>query len=112
MNAIVALCQFCEAHGPTYVFCTQTLRDTKLENLPRSPENSLNQNCAACTSLGNGVGMLSKDSESNTNFLSTQVPVIAEVVPLVKQAAIRSLSCEVLFSLFFQMQANALFGKS
>lgn len=33
MNAIIALCQFCESHGPRVVFCTQTLRDTKLSDL-------------------------------------------------------------------------------
>lgn len=27
MNAIVSLCHFCELHGPSVVFCTQTFRD-------------------------------------------------------------------------------------
>lgn len=27
MNAIISLCHFCELHGPSVVFCTQTFRD-------------------------------------------------------------------------------------
>lgn len=94
MNAIIALCHFCEAHGPRTVFCTQTLRDTKFEDLSLATDN-VNPNCEACNSIGNSLGMLSKDEESNTNFMSTQVPVLNDVVPLLTQAGVRSLSCEV-----------------
>lgn len=93
MNAVVALCHFCESHGPSSVFCTQTLRDSKIdEQLFNFDANKV---CAACNSIGLSLGMLSHDDESNANFLSTQTPVITEVVSLVKQAAVRSLSCEV-----------------
>lgn len=95
MNAVVALCHFCESHGPSSVFCTQTLRDSKIdEQLFNFDANKV---CAACNSIGLSLGMLSHDDESNANFLSTQTPVITEVVSLVKQAAVRSLSCEVSF---------------
>lgn len=94
MNAVIALCHFCEAHGPVPVFCTQTLRDTKIEELNFSKQ-TVNGNCSACNSIGSTIGMLSKDDESNANFLSTQVAVIADVIQLLRQAAVRSLSCEV-----------------
>lgn len=94
MNAVIALCHFCEAHGPCAIFCTQTLRDTKVEEL--SPDaQALNKNCAACNSIGTSSGYSSKDAESNATFLSTQIPVFQEVVTLVKHASVRSLSCEV-----------------
>lgn len=98
MNAIVALCHFCESHGPSSVFCTQTLRDSKIdEQLFNFDANKV---CAACNSIGLSLGMLSHDVESNANFLSTQTPVITEVITLVKQAAVRSLSCEVSVVIF------------
>lgn len=94
MNAIISLCHFCEAHGPCSVFSTQTLRDSKIdENLFNFDDYK--KNCSACLSIGNNLGMLSHDSESNANFLSTQMPVINDAIPIVKHAATRSLSCEV-----------------
>lgn len=92
MNAIIALCHFCEAHGPNANFCTQTLRDTKINELIFNFDLI---NCAACNSIGNTTGMLSKDVESSANFLSSQFCVIPETTNLVKQACVRSLSCEV-----------------
>lgn len=97
MNAVIALCHFCEAHGPCAVFCTQTLRDTRIDELVFNTEK-VNKNCAACNSIGNSIGMLSQDVKNNANFMSTQIPVLADVTGLIKQAAVRSLSCEVSFN--------------
>lgn len=94
MNAIIALCHFCEAHGPCPILCTHTLRDTKIDELVNNGTNN-DSACPGCNSIGKTVGILSQDSESNANFLSTQTAVITDIVPLVKQAAVRSLSCEV-----------------
>jgi len=94
MNAIVALCHFCESHGPSSVFCTQTLRDTKIDEIPVTLD-LINDSCQACNSIGNKLGFLSRAPDSNANFLSTQIPVLPDVALLVKQAAVRSLSCEV-----------------
>lgn len=94
MNAIVALCHFCEAHGPCPIFCTHTLRDTKIDRLIQN-SSFIETECPGCNSIGKMVGILTQDSESNANFLSTQNVVINDTVPLVKQAAVRSLSCEV-----------------
>lgn len=94
MNAVIALCHFCEVHGPCPIFCTYTLRDTKVTDLT-SPPNDQENVCPGCNSIGHRSGMWSEDTESNANFLSTQVAVIGDIVPLIKQAAVRSLSCEV-----------------
>ena len=91
MNAVVALCHFCESHGPCAVFCTQTLRDTKLEDLDEL--QSFSSKC--CSSLGDNNAIYSTDKESGATFLSTQNPTLPEVAHLVKQAAMRSLSCEI-----------------
>lgn len=109
MNAIIALCHFCEGHGPTSIFCTQTIRETKIDELsfinstpiPTSTAAASNNDnakpiaCPACTSVGSAIGMLSQDPESNASFLSTQAPVLSDCITIVKQAAFRSLSCEV-----------------
>lgn len=100
MNAVIALCHFCEAHGPSAIFCTQTLRDTKLDELYSSSVlQALNsvatKQCAACNSIGIANGLYSKDNESGATFLSTQHSTLPEVAMLVKQAAVRSLSCEI-----------------
>lgn len=40
MNAIVSLCHFCELHGPSVVFCTQTFRDLMGFNIIAGIETS------------------------------------------------------------------------
>lgn len=99
MNAVIALCHFCEAHGPSAIFCTQTVRDTKilddLNYFDEQQQFNLIRNCSICNSIGIKTGIISKDSENNANFLSTQIPIIPEARKMIKQASIRSLSCEV-----------------
>lgn len=97
MNAIIALCHFCEAHGPCPIFCTHTLRDSKIDEITNIADAQDND-CPGCCSIGKTMGMLSQDTESNANFLSTQTAIISNIVPLVKQAAVRSLSCEVMIN--------------
>ncbi|KAH8304897.1 hypothetical protein KR018_000200 [Drosophila ironensis] len=96
MNAVIALCHFCEAHGPCAIFCTQTLRDTKLEDLPLEAQQAppTQKSCSACNySMGrNSQAIYSKDLESGATFVSTKVAVLPEVANLVKQAAVLSLS--------------------
>ncbi|KAH8240026.1 hypothetical protein KR032_010356 [Drosophila birchii] len=93
MNAVIALCHFCEAHGPCAIFCTQTLRDTKLEDLPLDQQQN-QKSCSACNySMGrNNNAIYSRDTESGATFVSTKVAVLPEVASLVKQAAVLSLS--------------------
>jgi len=94
MNAVIALCHFCEAHGPCAIFCTQTLRDTKLEDLPLDQQQQTQKSCSACNySMGrNNSAIYSRDTESGATFVSTKVAVLPEVANLVKQAAVLSLS--------------------
>nr|CAD7404508.1 unnamed protein product [Timema poppensis] len=50
----------------------------------------------ACQSLtSKPYGYISNDHDSRVSYLSTQYPTIGEVAALVRQACIRSLSCEV-----------------
>ncbi|KAL9902104.1 folliculin [Glossina fuscipes] len=99
MNAVVVLCHFCEIHGPAAIFCTQTLRDTKIDDLCLTRSECFAKanaaQCPACNSLGLINGMCSKDVDSGATFLSTQQSPFPEVETLIKQAAIRSLSCEI-----------------
>uniref|UniRef100_A0A1Q3FI03 Folliculin n=1 Tax=Culex tarsalis TaxID=7177 RepID=A0A1Q3FI03_CULTA len=94
MNAIIALCHFCEAHGPGLLFCTQTLRETNIHQLDIAFDCE-RKGCAACQSVGNSTGLVSKDPDSNAHFVSSQIPVIPETVEMVRKAALRSISSEV-----------------
>ncbi|XP_012283944.1 folliculin isoform X2 [Orussus abietinus] len=108
MNAVIAMCTFCEMHGPRVIFTTQTYHNFDDRNMERlkfyGPKEVLRQNqmssedcqreCDGCQSMGN-VKYLSNDHETRTSFLSAQRPLLHEVNLSLKQACIRSLSCEV-----------------
>ncbi|XP_052896199.1 uncharacterized protein LOC128303316 isoform X3 [Anopheles moucheti] len=81
MNAIIALCHFCEVHGPGAIFCTQTLRETNIQQLDIS-FNIDRKGCSACNSIGNNVGLVSRDPESNANFVSSQIPIVVRGTPV------------------------------
>ncbi|XP_059621212.1 folliculin [Phlebotomus argentipes] len=96
MNAVIALCHFCELHGPLAIFCTQTLRETRLSDVLCTKKGDLlSKKCSACTSLDDSMVFMTKDEAGQAKFVSSQQPVIGDVIPLVKQAAFRSLSCEI-----------------
>ncbi|XP_023210472.1 folliculin-like [Centruroides sculpturatus] len=124
MNAVVALCHFCELHGPSILFCTQSFHDSEgpwpiKENnenpLPKKswygPPESLQRSnsisgeisgdkapdtCEGCTSMtGNQKGFISNDHEARVSYISGQHPLHPEVFSMVRHACVRSLSCEV-----------------
>lgn len=90
MNAIVGLCHFCEAHGPRPVFCTFTT-----DNEEHTTESSkCTVQCNGCTSLGPETVLVSKDDDG-TIFCSRETVPNADVTSFLRQAAIRSITCEV-----------------
>lgn len=129
MNAVVALCHFCEQHGPSIMFCSEKSGESpdsedKIEVLPElstsmdvssslgtsyqelcdsdlsrsssrqgSTKSSL---CQACQSLPDEHrGFISYDSQAADVFVSSQHPQNPDVFSKVRQACVRSLSCEV-----------------
>ncbi|CAD5215893.1 unnamed protein product [Bursaphelenchus xylophilus] len=58
--------------------------------------------CAACSSFGNGIGIVSNDHDAQTSYVSTQVPMNERVYQIVKQTCIRSLSVEISSPLFME----------
>eukprot|EP00118_Oscarella_pearsei_P015693 m.143278 g.143278 ORF g.143278 m.143278 type:complete len:544 (+) comp38381_c1_seq3:68-1699(+) len=124
MNAIVALCHFCELHGPSVVFCTQAFHskvalhpdmkgrlvfDYLGRDIPTplpSPDvtgaasvsvaSKSTDLCEACRSLKpEQVGFITDDREAQIRYVSGQYPVMPQVYSLVRQACVRSLSSEV-----------------
>lgn len=124
MNAIISLCHFCELHGPKVLYCTQPIHpeekqapenDDSKEELtsrvtspttpcsePQTPTatsgaNSLpnykNELCEGCTSVH--LGFVSHDKDVEVSYVSTQRPQHRDVFAMVRQACVRSLSCEV-----------------
>ncbi|KYQ59824.1 Folliculin [Trachymyrmex zeteki] len=108
MNAAIALCTFCEIHGPKVIFTTQTYRNYNTQNTEKlkfyGPKEVLRQGhasledgqdeCEGCQSIGN-VKYLSNEHETRTSFLSAQQSLMQDIGNLLKHACIRSLSCEV-----------------
>ncbi|XP_022095568.1 folliculin-like [Acanthaster planci] len=130
MNAVVSLCHFCELHGPSILFCTQSFHtneegqqtfdnnsgasgssghplfrrsrstDSTVSNpLPggdhKSPA-SKTELCEACRSFQPGQpNFISHDHEVGISYISTQYPQNSQIFTMVRQACIRSLSCEV-----------------
>ncbi|NXN81862.1 FLCN protein, partial [Bombycilla garrulus] len=135
MNAIVALCHFCELHGPRTLFCTEVLHsplpqgagsgDISGQNEPAeeeeggiqmssrirshspaegasadssSPGPKKSDMCEAsgCRSLAGGhPGYVSHDKETSIKYVSHQHPNHPQLFSIVRQACVRSLSCEV-----------------
>lgn len=108
MNAAIALCTFCEMHGPKVIFTTQTYRNYDTQNTEQlkfyGPKEVLKQGypsledgqdeCEGCQSIGN-VKYLSNEHETRTSFLSAQQSLMQDIGNLLKHACVRSLSCEV-----------------
>ncbi|KAL0172441.1 hypothetical protein M9458_032752, partial [Cirrhinus mrigala] len=113
MNALVALCHFCELHGPRTLFCTEAVHppspsppqpgsaipcdrdreaDREGEGLTMRANSSATQRadmCEGCRSLP------AVDSETGIRYLSHQHPRQPQLFSVVRQACVRSLSCEV-----------------
>lgn len=108
MNAVIALCIFCESHGPKVIFTTQTYRNYDTQSTEKlkfyGPKEILRRSqnimedgqyeCEGCRSIGN-VKYLSNEHETRTSFLSAQQSLTQDVSCLLKHACFRSLSCEV-----------------
>ncbi|KAJ1529241.1 hypothetical protein ONE63_006043 [Megalurothrips usitatus] len=106
MNAVVSLCHFCELHGPNVLLSTQPCRSQKHTTLKSShafygppesieaPRYVLSPPCEACQAVS-GNTFITSDHETQTSYVSSQVPWQSETEGLVRQACTRSLSCEV-----------------
>lgn len=97
MNAIVGLCHFCEAHGPRPLFCTFTTDNDK--NTTESSRASVQ--CSGCTSLGAETVFVSREDDG-TIYCSRESVPNADVTSFLRQAAIRSITCEVTNRLCFR----------
>ncbi|XP_035695172.1 folliculin-like isoform X1 [Branchiostoma floridae] len=127
MNAIIALCHFCELHGPSVLFHTQAFHSREPQGLDaesgeesgslasflssgrRSRSQSAasstssvsntpkkSETCQACRSVPSGhPGFVSKDPDTKISYVSSQYPEHPQLFSIVRQACVRSLSCEI-----------------
>lgn len=127
MNAVIALCNFCELHGPNILFCTQAFHDSEesvwvednivnksgiiakwwygpslllqrssITTLPSETSTQKTDPCEGCTSMSKDKhGIISNDHEARVSYLSSQNPLHPDIFSAVRQACVRSLSCEV-----------------
>lgn len=89
MNGIFALGHFCESHGPSVILCTQSLTELHREQPPHILTVPW---CNACKSIELNHAYLSKYEASN--YVSVRTALKQELAFLLKQACVRSLSCE------------------
>lgn len=89
MNAIVGLCHFCEAHGPRPLFCTFATDEEK----HTTESSKCSVQCSGCTSLGPETVLVSRDGDG-TIYCSRESVPNPDVTAFLRQAAIRSITCE------------------
>ncbi|XP_066159101.1 folliculin isoform X2 [Euwallacea fornicatus] len=88
MDGILAVGHFCESHGPCVILCTQ-----RCQQEPQQFSHCLTVAvCEACQSLDLKQAIVSKDDKGC--FVTTRTPLPQDLAFLLKQAVIRSLSCE------------------
>lgn len=90
MNAIVGLCHFCEAHGPRPLYCTFSTDD----EIHTTESSNCAVQCSGCTSVGPETVLVSRDGDG-TIFCSRESVPNADVTAFLRQAALRSITCEV-----------------
>lgn len=95
MNGILALGHFCETHGPSVIICTQSLAELHTQQPPHILTVPW---CEACKSVELNHAYISKYNESST-YVTVRTALKQEIAFLLKQACVRSLSCEVSFNL-------------
>ncbi|KAF0294894.1 Folliculin [Amphibalanus amphitrite] len=96
-SPLLALCHFCELHGPRVVFTTEVRAAHQPEPAadPAGPPRA--DRCEGCTSVATpDGGFCSQDSEvAGRWYCSQQVPSDPDHAALLRQGCARSLSCEV-----------------
>lgn len=89
MDGILAMGHFCETHGPCVIVCTQ-----RCEEEPKQFPHSLTVPvCESCQSLDLKQAIVSKNEKCC--YVTTRTPLLQDLAFLLKQAVVRSLSCEV-----------------
>ena len=89
MDGILALGHFCETHGPCVILCTQRCIGPPKKQGPHILTTPL---CEACQSINPDQTLISKDDKYC--YATTRTPLQQDVAFLLKQATVRSLSCE------------------
>ncbi|MCP9262020.1 hypothetical protein DINM_004531 [Dirofilaria immitis] len=109
--AVLALCHFCETHGPRVLMTTQSISEILRQDycLPTTSKGSSTfisaesfrnhlteeSRCVACTSFADGTGLITDDTEVGISYVTTQVALNDRVYQLVKYSCLHSLSYEV-----------------
>lgn len=89
MDGILALGHFCESHGPCVILCTQRCETPPLQ---QGPHTLTVPWCDSCQSIDLDQGLFSRDDKSC--YVTTRTPLQQDLAFLLKQATVRSLSCE------------------
>lgn len=107
MNALISFCHFCELHGPRILLCTQTLpkdadqsltadflafESPALKSTIAASSTRHADECPACCWGRLDKGLLTHSSSHL--YISSYRPLNQDLYAVVRQACVRSLSCE------------------
>merc|ERR1719410_2043423 len=95
MAAVVALCHFCEVHGPAPILVTQPHPRPAHHCLQARLRAADGGGCERCWSLGKDEVILSPDTAAKQTFVSSQAVLSKDLEPILRNAVIRAISCEV-----------------
>ncbi|WAQ96627.1 FLCN-like protein [Mya arenaria] len=108
MNAIISLCHFCELHGPKVLFCTQPLHPEEKPGENDVDGDGVQRRVTSPSIFSDPQTPLTPTGVSSANslpnykndlYMSSQRPQHRDVFAMIRQACIRSLSCEVVLYL-------------
>lgn len=121
---IIALSHFCEVHGPSIISCSQVFPINQFYKLEKiifetNKNSSKSSSCTGCSliipqntekinnkesdfncssiendKLKEFKGFVSDDIDNNMTYITTRYPYLSRLYPIVRQACVRSLSCE------------------
>ncbi|XP_075225495.1 folliculin isoform X2 [Lycorma delicatula] len=108
MSAVIAICHFCDQHGPSVLLNTRVQHgSTNYSQECRVPISSnAHSVCSACEMVGQFVSV---DQITQVQYVSCQLPVhMPQLTSWLQHICVRSLSCEVNPCLFSEKENCAM----
>ncbi|XP_075225502.1 folliculin-like isoform X2 [Lycorma delicatula] len=106
MSAVIAICHFCDQHGPSVLLNTRVQHgSTNYSQECRVPISSnAHSVCSACEMVGQFVSV---DQITQVQYVSCQLPVhMPQLTSWLQHICVRSLSCEVAMLMELVMLEN------
>ncbi|RZF33497.1 hypothetical protein LSTR_LSTR010153 [Laodelphax striatellus] len=102
MSAVIALCHFCDQHGPSVLINTRVQYGTDSSKETSSALTTSTTTCCACEMSSKFVSV---DEKTQANYISCRMPYhLPRLSSWLQHVCVRSLSCEVNPCLFSERE--------